>query len=386
MHLDADGTGRQAERRADLVIGKLVVGAHEERGAVDLRQLLERDQGGAELLPDDRALESAFVKVRDLVYQAVVERNRRAPPELVQVEIASDCEEIAFDRREIDALARRPEPDEGLRNEILGERRVARKEEREAVKRLRFRPVELRDVDHRRRSRELAAVERASLSVGGLLIAAAEPRAVGATIAIALRIAGGPTVGADARVVAALPGALALELAAPPGQILEALRRERPSAESAAVAAVEPADRDEDSRDGSRSLSLWERLRKMTPPQKMLLAPKADRFERAILVQDSDPQVLFALLKNPRLGTDEVLRVAKSSFLSFQAAELILKTQPWFANLDVRVALIHNPKLPVPFALRILPTLPESEVRVLARGAATSMQLRQAALRRLQGG
>lgn len=233
---------------------------------------------------------------------------------------------------------------------------------------------------------ELAAVERASLSVGGLLIAAAEPRAVGATIAIALRIAGGPTVGADARVVAALPGALALELAAPPGQILEALRRERPSAESAAVAAVEPADRDEDSRDGSRSLSLWERLRKMTPPQKMLLAPKADRFERAILVQDSDPQVLFALLKNPRLGTDEVLRVAKSSFLSFQAAELILKTQPWFANLDVRVALIHNPKLPVPFALRILPTLPESEVRVLARGAATSMQLRQAALRRLQGG
>ena len=118
----------------------------------------------------------------------------------------------------------------------------------------------------------------------------------------------------------------------------------------------------------------------------MMLAGKADRLERAILVQDSDPQVLFALLKNPRLGTDEVLRVAKSSFLSFQAAELILKTQPWFANLDVRVALIHNPKLPMPFALRILPTLPDNEVRIISRGAATSMALKQAALRRLQGG
>jgi hypothetical protein len=138
--------------------------------------------------------------------------------------------------------------------------------------------------------------------------------------------------------------------------------------------------------DEAAATSLWERLRRMTPPQKMMLASKADRFERAILVQDSDPQVLFALLKNPRLGTDEVLRVAKSSFLSFQAAELILKTQPWFANLDVRVALVHNPKLPMPFALRILPTLPDNEVRVIARGAATSMPLKQAALKRLQGG
>ena len=138
--------------------------------------------------------------------------------------------------------------------------------------------------------------------------------------------------------------------------------------------------------DEAASISLWERLRRMTPPQKMMLAGKADRLERAILVQDSDPQVLFALLKNPRLGTDEVLRVAKSSFLSFQAAELILKTQPFFANLDVRVALIHNPKLPMPFALRILPTLPDNEVRIISRGAATSMALKQAALRRLQGG
>lgn len=103
-------------------------------------------------------------------------------------------------------------------------------------------------------------------------------------------------------------------------------------------------------------------------------------------MQDSDPQVLLALLKNPRLAIDEVLRIAKSSYLSFQAAEAILKTHPWVANLDIRVALIHNPKLPTPFALRILPTLPDNEVRAIAKGAATSMPLRQAALKRLQRG
>jgi hypothetical protein len=117
-----------------------------------------------------------------------------------------------------------------------------------------------------------------------------------------------------------------------------------------------------------------------------VLAPKADRATRAILLQESDPQVLFALLRNPRLSIDEVIRIAKSSFLTFQAAELILKTNPWFSNLDVRLALIHNAKVPLPFALRILPTLPDAEVRRIAKGAATSMPLKQAALRRVTGG
>jgi len=78
--------------------------------------------------------------------------------------------------------------------------------------------------------------------------------------------------------------------------------------------------------------------------------------------------------------------VAKSAHLSFQAAELILRTSTWASSLDVRLALIHNPKLPVPFALRLLPTLPDAELRAIAKGAATSMPLKQAALKRIQGG
>lgn len=225
---------------------------------------------------------------------------------------------------------------------------------------------------------ELRAVERSSLAVGGLLLPSTGPVPADTLLALTLCVAAGPEVAVAARVVAALPGALALQLEGNPAELVRALLAPLP-APAAAAEETPPGDE-------AAATSLWERLRRMTPPQKMMLASKADRFERAILVQDSDPQVLFALLKNPRLGTDEVLRVAKSSFLSFQAAELILKTQPWFANLDVRVALVHNPKLPMPFALRIMPTLPDNEVRVIARGAATSMPLKQAALKRLQGG
>ena len=146
--------------------------------------------------------------------------------------------------------------------------------------------------------RELAAVERASLGVGGLLLPSAEPLPPDTLLALTLRVAGGAEVAVAARVVAALPGALALHLEGNPAEIVRALLAPPP-----AVAGRRRRDRvGERRRRRPPPASLWERLRRMTPPQRMLLAPKADRFERAILVQDSDPQVLFALLKNPRLG------------------------------------------------------------------------------------
>lgn len=131
--------------------------------------------------------------------------------------------------------------------------------------------------------------------------------------------------------------------------------------------------------------SAWDRLRALSRVEKLLLAAKAERVERAILAQDSDPMVLYSLLKNPRLTADEVIRIAKSPFLSFHTAEAIVKSTQWLANLEVRVALVHNAKTPPAFALRLLQTLPESELRLISRGAATSMALKQAALKKLQG-
>jgi len=128
----------------------------------------------------------------------------------------------------------------------------------------------------------------------------------------------------------------------------------------------------------------WDRMRARSQMEKIMLAVKADRTERAVLVQANDPRVLLSVLRNPRLTVDEVVRIAKSSFLNFQIVDVITKTTQWMASLEVRLALIHNPKTPQAFALRILPTLPDAEVRAIAK-AGTNMALKQAALRRLQG-
>jgi hypothetical protein len=221
---------------------------------------------------------------------------------------------------------------------------------------------------------ELEAEARTNLLAGGLRLPTREKLALFTRLDVRLRFARGGETTATGTVVAPLPDGFALALDGDAAALVESLRT-APEAPGAEV--VEEGD--------AATRSVWDRLRALSRMEKLLLAAKADRIERAILAQDSDPQVLYTLLKNPRLTADEVIRIAKSPFLTFQTAESIVKSTQWFSNLEVRVALVHNAKTPPAFALRILQTLPESEVRNISRGAATSMALKVAALKKLQG-
>jgi hypothetical protein len=223
---------------------------------------------------------------------------------------------------------------------------------------------------------ELAAEARTNLSAGGLRLPTAEKLAIFARVSLALRLEGGGEATATATVVAPLPDGFALAVDGDTAPLVEALRA-APDVPGEEVVDEEAGD--------SRQQSVWDRLRSLSRMEKLLLAAKADRVERAILAQDSDPQVLYSILKNPRLTADEVIRIAKSPFLTFQTAETIMKSTQWLSNLEVRVALVHNAKTPPAFAMRLLHTLPESEVRTISRGAATSMALKVAALKKLQG-
>src|SRR5260370_25292240 len=147
---------------------------------------------------------------------------------------------------------------------------------------------------------ELRAEERAHLSVGGLFWHPAGPLAPFTKVTVALRLTGRGETSVAARVVGSPPGGVALQFEGDPAAVVAALL----AAPAEETEASEP------------ETLLWQRLRGMTPPQKILLAPKADRATRALLVQDSDSQVLFALLKNPRLSIDQAVRIAKTAHLS----------------------------------------------------------------------
>lgn len=216
---------------------------------------------------------------------------------------------------------------------------------------------------------ELQAEHHANLSLGALRLPTSESVPLHTTLLVTLRGPAGGEAYVKATVVASLADGLALAIDGDPE---ERLARLGPPPVAAAAESDEKRE------------NAWDRMRSLSQMEKILLAVKADRAERALLLQDNDPRVLLSLLRNPRLTVDEVARLAKSSFLTYQIAEVILKATQWMSSLDVRAGLVHNPKTPPAFALRILPTLPDSEVRAIARGG-TNMQLKQAALRKLQG-
>jgi len=214
---------------------------------------------------------------------------------------------------------------------------------------------------------EVREEHRTNLAMGALRVATTEPVALNTMLLVTLRGPGGGEAFVKANVVAALPDGIAVSIDANPDELLTKL-----------LAGIEEDEK-------KPQQSGWDRMRALSQMEKILLAVKADRSERQILLQDNDPRVLLSVLRNPRLTIDEVARVAKSSFLNHQIADAIMGTAQWMASLDVRLALIHNAKTPPAFAMRILPTLPENEVRNIAR-AGTNMALKTAALRMLQRG
>lgn len=213
---------------------------------------------------------------------------------------------------------------------------------------------------------ELKAEYDNNISAGGLFFQTASQLPEFTALQLTLKLSDGGQMEVSATVVRAMGTALAVSLESAPELIWSTLTA-KPSEENQTTTRTEQ--------------NVWDKIRNMSRMEKLLLAPKADRGERQALMQDNDAQIIFSLLKNPRITTEEVIRIARLPLLSSIAAELIAKTTIWASNSEIRAALVNNPRTPTPLAIKLLPTLPEPEIRQIAKSGGVSQSLKQAALR-----
>jgi len=123
------------------------------------------------------------------------------------------------------------------------------------------------------------------------------------------------------------------------------------------------------------------RIRELDPVSKQRLAMKADRTERRILCHDPSPPVLLALLSNPRLEADDVLTIVKSTHATAGILDRVATDRRWMASPEIRTAVVRNPKTPTPLAVRLLDTLPITELRDMAKMGSIREDVRRAAFR-----
>lgn len=141
------------------------------------------------------------------------------------------------------------------------------------------------------------------------------------------------------------------------------------------------AEAPEEARGESLGSSPIFRIQRMTPPEKARLALRANRAERQILLRETSPQVMMALLNNPHLETDDVLQMVKSPYAPGSILKRVASERRWSGSPDLRLALVRNPQTPTVLAKRLLPGLPLSALQGLARSSEVREDLKKAALK-----
>ena len=123
------------------------------------------------------------------------------------------------------------------------------------------------------------------------------------------------------------------------------------------------------------------RIKQLDPGKRAILAMKADRSERQVLCRDTSPQVLLALLSNPRLEAEDVLAIVKSNHASGAVLQRVAGERRWMGAAEIRTAVVRNPKTPTPLAVKLLDSLPLTELRDLAKMGSIREDVRRAAFR-----
>lgn len=109
------------------------------------------------------------------------------------------------------------------------------------------------------------------------------------------------------------------------------------------------------------------------------LAMKGTREQRAQLIRDSNRMVASAVLSSPKLTESEIEAFAKMANVSDEVLRLIASNRGWMKNYGVALGLARNPKTPPAISMQLLHRLSERDVKLLASDRNVPEALRLAA-------
>jgi hypothetical protein len=124
------------------------------------------------------------------------------------------------------------------------------------------------------------------------------------------------------------------------------------------------------------------RLSMMSVLEKMKVAMRGTREERAILVRDPNRLVAAAVLSSPKLTGQEVEAIAKMANVGEEVLRVIGTNRQWIKSYGVVAGLVRNPKTPVAISLHLLQRLHDRDVKLLALDRNVPEPVRMAARKR----
>jgi hypothetical protein len=138
---------------------------------------------------------------------------------------------------------------------------------------------------------------------------------------------------------------------------------------------VDNDDDDEDDDGQSRVLS------SLAVSDRLKLAMKGTREQRAQLIRDSNKIVATAVLSSPKLTEAEVEAFVKMGNVSEDVLRIIGTNRSWLKNYGVVLGLARNPKTPPALSMQMMHRLTEKDVKMLTIDRNVPEALRLAARR-----
>lgn len=126
------------------------------------------------------------------------------------------------------------------------------------------------------------------------------------------------------------------------------------------------------------------RLRNLSLAEQQKVAQRGEHQERVLLERLYGKLVWEALLRNPRITTPEVARIAKMGALPKPLLEIILSNGGWIQVPEIRRALLGNPRLAAEHIPKLLRLLPRHELKLLPSQTAYPQAVRDWARRLLR--
>lgn len=151
--------------------------------------------------------------------------------------------------------------------------------------------------------------------------------------------------------------------------------------EPAAEQDLEPAATPEDA-DAPRQSTL-QKIGALNPAQRLALAMKGTREERAVLIRDPNKIVAIAVLSSPKVTESEVASIAKMANISEEILRVIGNTRAWMKSYAVTSSLARNPKTPLAVSMNLLMRLHEKDLKQLSTDRNVPDVLRTAARKKI---
>lgn len=113
--------------------------------------------------------------------------------------------------------------------------------------------------------------------------------------------------------------------------------------------------------------NMYKLIQTLSMAQKVKYALCGNKSARELLIKDRNKMVSYAVLKNPGITDDEVLRVVMTKGTTDDVLRHVARNKEWMKSYSIRLGVATNPKTPLTISIKMLDFLYEKDLAKLAK-------------------